>query len=109
MYFFIFIDDLSRKVWVYFIRYKSETFVKLNARLEKIFLADTVNMACNLINRSSRVALDRKVAEEVWTGNEVDYCGLRVFSCLVYVHIPCEERSKLDPKSGQCVFLGYEK
>jgi hypothetical protein len=25
------------------------------------------------------------------------------------VHIPSEERSKLDPKSRQCVFLGYGK
>jgi hypothetical protein len=47
-----------------------------------------VSMACYLINRSPRVALDGKVAEEVWTGNEVDYSGLRVFGCPAYVHIP---------------------
>jgi len=62
-----------------------------------------------LINRSPRVTLDGKVAEEVWTGNEVDYFGLRVFGCSLYVHIPSEERSKLDSKSRQCVFLEYEK
>jgi hypothetical protein len=45
----------------------------------------------------------------VWTGNEVDYSGLRVFGCPAYVHIPSEERSKLDPKSRQCIFLGYGK
>jgi transposase InsO family protein len=28
MYFVIFIDDFSRKVWVYFVRHKSETFAK---------------------------------------------------------------------------------
>jgi hypothetical protein len=28
MYFVIFIDDFSRKVWVYFMRHKSETFGK---------------------------------------------------------------------------------
>ena len=33
-------------------------------------------MACYLINRSPRAALDGKVAEEVWTCNEVDYLGL---------------------------------
>jgi hypothetical protein len=68
-----------------------------------------VSMACYLINMSPRVALEGKVAEEVWTGNEVDYFGLRVFRCPAYVHIPSEERSKLDPKFRQCVFLGYEK
>ena len=66
-------------------------------------------MACYLINRSLRVALDRKVANEVWTGNEVDYSRLRVFGCLAYAHIARDERSKLDAKSIQCTFLGYHK
>jgi hypothetical protein len=39
----------------------------------------------------------------------MSYSGLRVFGCLAYVHIPSEERSKLDPKSRQCVFLAYGK
>jgi hypothetical protein len=81
----------------------------LNATLAKIFWVDAMNMACYLINKSTRVALDGNVAKEVWTDNEVDYSGLRVFGCPAYVHIPSEERSKLDPKSRQCVFLGYEK
>ena len=62
-----------------------------------------------MINRSPRVALDRKVAEEVWIGNEVDYSGLRLFGCPTYEHIAGEERSKLDAKSRQCIFLGYQK
>ncbi|KAL6326996.1 hypothetical protein AAG906_012680 [Vitis piasezkii] len=64
--------------------------------LEKKFWAEAMNMACYLINRSPRATLDGKVAKEVWTGNPVDYSGLRVFGCLAYVHIPNEERSKLD-------------
>jgi len=51
----------------------------------------------------------RKVAEEVWTSNKVDYFRLRVFGCPAYVHVPSEERSKLDLKSRQLIFLGYEK
>jgi hypothetical protein len=81
----------------------------LNAGLVKIFWVDAVSMVCYFINRSSRAALDGKVAKEVWTSNEVDYSSLRVFGCLSYVHIPCEEQTKLDLKSGQCVFLGYGK
>jgi hypothetical protein len=83
--------------------------LRLNVGLAKIFWAVAVSMACYLINRSPRAALDGKVAEEVWTGNEVDYSGLRVFGCPTYVHIPSEERLKLDPKSRHCVFLGYGK
>jgi hypothetical protein len=61
----------------------------LNIELEKFFWADAVSMAC----------LDGKVVEEVWTRNEVDYSGLRIFGCPAYVHIPSKERSKVDPKS----------
>ena len=75
----------------------------------KDFWADTMSMACYLINKPLRAALDGKVVEEVWTGNEVDYSSLRVFGCPTYVHIPSEEQSKLDPKSRQCVFLRYRK
>ena len=83
--------------------------IKLNAVLEKKFWAKVVGMACYLINMSPRVALDGKVTWEVWTGNEVDYSGLRVFGCPTYAHIAGEERSKLDAKSRQCIYLGYQK
>ncbi|RVW79834.1 Retrovirus-related Pol polyprotein from transposon TNT 1-94 [Vitis vinifera] len=50
-----------------------------------------------------------EVEIDVWTSSPVDYSGLRVFECPAYVHIPNEERSKLDAKSRQCIFLGYQK
>ena len=83
--------------------------IKLNAGLENKFWVKAVSMACYLINRSPRAALDEKVADEVWTSNEVDYSRLRVFGCPAYVHIAGEERSKLDAKSRQRIFLGYQK
>lgn len=64
----------------------------------KMFWVKVVNMACYVINRSPRVVLNRKVVEEVWLGEQVDYSVIRVFECLSYVHISSEERSKLDPK-----------
>ncbi|KAE8674175.1 hypothetical protein F3Y22_tig00111769pilonHSYRG00531 [Hibiscus syriacus] len=150
-YYVTFIDDFSRKVWVYFLKQKSEVFEKfklwkrevenqigrkikclrsdngteytdsqflhfckehgikrhftvcktpqqngvaermnmslnerarclrLNAGLPKHFWVEAVNMACYLINRSSRASLAGKVAEEVWTGHD------------------------------ECIFLGYKK
>ena len=83
--------------------------LKLNAGLEKKVWVEAMNMTCYLINRSPRASLDGKVADEVWTDSSVDYSGLRVFGCPTYVHIPNEERSKLDAKSRQCIFLGYQK
>ncbi len=32
---------------------------------------------------------------------------LRVFGCVAYVHIESGARSKLDPKSRKCIFIGY--
>lgn len=52
-------------------------------------------MACYVINRSPRAALDGKVADEVWTGNEVDYSELRVFGCPAYVHVSSDQRTNL--------------
>jgi hypothetical protein len=68
-----------------------------------------VDMACYIINRSLRVALDGKVAEEVWTRQEVDYFFMRIFGCPAYVHISGEDGLKLNPKSKKCIFLGFKK
>ncbi|KAK3038599.1 hypothetical protein RJ639_027262 [Escallonia herrerae] len=156
-YFVTFIDDFSRKVWVYFMKHKSEVFnvfkqwkarvknqtgkklkyfrsdngmeykdeeflqfckdkgiirhfsvkrtpeqngvaermnrtllerarcMRLNADLPKSFWAEVVNTACYLINRSPSSAINHRVPEDN------------------------EERSKLDPKSKECIFLGYEE
>ena len=84
-------------------------YLKLNARLANIFWANAVSIACYLINRSPMVALGEKVAEEVWTGNEVDYSGLRVFGCPAYVHIPSKERSKLIQSLDSVSFSDMEK
>ena len=83
--------------------------LRLNVDLEKKFWPEAVNMACYLINNSPKAVLDGKVAKEVWTGSPIDYSSLRVFGCPAYVHIPNEEISKLDAKSRQCIFLGYQK
>ena len=83
--------------------------LRLNAGLPKSFWAEAVSMACYLINRSPQASLGGKVAEEVWTGNTVDFDHLRIFGCPGYVHVPGDERSKLDPKSKKCIFLGYKR
>ena len=43
------------------------------------------------------------------TGKDVSYTHLRVFGCRAFVHIPRDERSKLDKKTKQCIFLGYSE
>jgi hypothetical protein len=66
---------------------KKAQCLRLNVGLAKIFWADTVSMACYLINSPSRTELDGKVVEEVWTGNKVDYSGLRrLWLSTLYAH-----------------------
>ena len=64
--------------------------------------------ACYLINRSPSVPLDFDIPERVWTGKDVSYSHLKVFRCKAFVHVPKEQRSKLDSKSTHCIFVGYE-
>ncbi|GKG53247.1 retrovirus-related pol polyprotein from transposon TNT 1-94, partial [Tanacetum coccineum] len=47
------------------------------------------------------------VLDRVWSDKDVSYHHLRVFECKASVHIPKDERSKLDMKGKPCVFLRY--
>ena len=44
---------------------------------------------------------------EAWTGQKPQVDGLRVFGCQAFVHIPKDERKKLDSKSKRWILLGY--
>ncbi|RDY10072.1 hypothetical protein CR513_05468, partial [Mucuna pruriens] len=52
-------------------------------------------------------ALNTKVPDKIWFGKDVKYDHLRVFGCKAFVHVPNDERSKLDMKTRQCIFIGY--
>ncbi|KAG8479560.1 hypothetical protein CXB51_029173 [Gossypium anomalum] len=53
------------------------------------------------------VPLRGDVPDRVWFGKDVSYDHLRVFSCKAFVHVSKDERSKLDAKTRQCIFIGY--
>ena len=81
--------------------------LRMNIGLAKNFQVEAMNMTCFLIKRLSIVALDMKIEEEVWISNTIDYYAIRMFGFSAYVHVSSEERSKLDAKSRQCIFIGY--
>ena len=64
--------------------------------------------AAYVINQSPSVPLDGDIPQRVWTGKDLSYRQLRVFSCLSYVDVAKDQREKLDLKSRQCIFLGYD-
>ena len=77
-------------------------------KLPEVFWGETAQTTCYLINRSPSGPLNFEVPEKVWTGKDVFYSHLRVFGCKTFVHIPKEQRSKLDGKTIPHVFVGYD-
>ena len=58
-------------------------------------------------NRISHGALGFKTPEEMFTGKKPEVSHLKIFGCPVYVHIPKEKRTKLDPSRMKGIFVGY--
>ncbi|KAH9723668.1 hypothetical protein KPL70_007189 [Citrus sinensis] len=77
------------------------------AGLPNSLWAEAAKTACYIVNRSPSTAIGLKTAMEMWTGKPADYSYLHAFGCPVYVMYNAQERTKLDPKSRRCIFLGY--
>lgn len=75
-----------------------------NAKFPRCFWGEAIKAAVNLINLSLVVPLKGDMQR---TGKYPSYDYLKVFGCKAFMHIPKDERSKLDGKSKQCIFLGY--
>jgi transposase InsO family protein len=58
-------------------------------------------------NRLSHSALGFKTLEEMFSGKKPEVSHLKIFGCLVFVHIPKEKRTKLDPSGKKGIFVGY--
>jgi hypothetical protein len=78
------------------------------SELGQEFWVEAVGTTCYLVNRSPSSALDDKTPHEVWYGKKPSLQHLRVFGCDAYVHVPKENRSKLDKKAEKCIFIGYK-
>ncbi|GAA0170948.1 hypothetical protein LIER_25099 [Lithospermum erythrorhizon] len=78
-----------------------------HAKLLRSFWGETICAAIQVINLSPTIVLEGGVPEEVWSRNDVFYKHLRVFGCRAFVHIPKDERSKLDNKSNQYLYLSF--
>ena len=44
---------------------------------------------------------------EAWMKKRPSVSHLRVFGCKAYVHVPKDERGKLDNKAKKCILVGY--
>ena len=71
------------------------------------FWAEALSTAAYLINRSPTTTLHDMTPFEAWYNKKPNVSHLQVFGCSGFVHIPKDQRKKLDPKAKQCTFLGY--
>jgi transposase InsO family protein len=76
-----------------------------DALLPKLFWGQAAYHAAYLHNLLPH-GPKKKAPDSLWFSQPVSLTNLRVFGCIVYVHIPKEKRSKLDLKAWKGVFLG---
>ena len=52
---------------------------------------------------------ENKTPEEVFSKKKLKFNHLRIFRCLVYIHIPKEKKTNLDPSGKKGIFVGYSE
>ncbi|PKI41916.1 hypothetical protein CRG98_037666 [Punica granatum] len=72
-------------------------------KLPKPFWGEIVNTACYLINQSPYVPSEYDIPERVWTSKNASYSHLKIFGYKSFMHMPKEQRSKLDDKAKETV------
>ena len=60
-------------------------------------------------NRTPQRILENTIHEEVFSSKKLEVIHLRIFGYLVYIHIPKEKRTKLDPSGKKGIFVGYSE
>jgi hypothetical protein len=66
--------------------------------------AEACNTTIYVQNRSPHRILGDKTPEEAFTGVKPEIGHFRIFGCPVYIHVPVEKRTKLEP-SGRRAYL----
>ena len=83
-----------------------------STNVPKLFWGEAVLTAAYLINRMpSRVLKFQTPCQSLLksfpTTRLISIVPPKIFGCSVFVHINQQHRSKLDPRSLKCIFLGY--
>ena len=78
-----------------------------HAKLPPEFWAEACSPAVYFHNRSPTTALKEKPPFESLFGRRPDISQLKVFGCVSYVHVPDNQRRKLDAKAHKAIFVGY--
>jgi hypothetical protein len=64
-------------------------------------------LKCTYRKKIPHKVLENKTPEEMFSGEKPEFSHLNIFGCLVFVHVPKENRTKLDPSGNNGIFVGY--
>lgn len=70
---------------------------------------EATRTAVYIQNRCHPAILEDRTPEEAFTGMKPEIDHLKVFGCHVYVHIPKEKQTKMDPSEKKGVFVDYSE
>jgi len=69
--------------------------------------AEATSTVVYIQNRCPHDVLKEKAPEEVFLGIKLEVGNLRIFGCPMYIHVPKEKRTKMEPSGKKGVFVGY--
>ena len=78
----------------------------ISASLSERFLGEATLTTVYTINRIPSPTTHNKSPFELLYGQTPDYSSFRVFGCACFVSLPPHERTKLQPRTRFCCFLG---
>jgi hypothetical protein len=96
-------------------RRKNRTFIEANKatihdqHLPMIICAEASMTAVYGQNRSPHQILKNMTTEKAFTEVKPEVEHFRIFGCPVYLHVPKEKRSKLDPSGRKGTLVGYSE
>ncbi|WJX19224.1 hypothetical protein P8452_08938 [Trifolium repens] len=71
------------------------------------FWAEAMHTTCHIHNRVTLRKGTKATQYELWKGRKPTVNDFHVFGTVCYVLVDREQRRKLDPKSDECIFMGY--
>jgi hypothetical protein len=57
--------------------------------------------------RLSHSEIGFKTPKEMFSRKNPEVSHLKIFGCLVFVHVPKQKRTKMDPSRNKGIFVGY--
>jgi transposase InsO family protein len=70
---------------------------------------EAMSIVVYIKNRGPHAILGEKTLEEAFTGKKPEVVHLRIFGCLVYIHVSKEKRIKMEPFGRNGIFVGYSE